>query len=92
MRTRKSCQDADLKIVALTSRITELENNSKIDGLTNRIKDLERGQEETEQYSRRNCLRFWPKEPERDGEDTDSMIRSYADKLGVCVVEVTTLK
>ena len=39
--------------------------------------------DEHEQYSRRNSLRIWSKEPEMKVENTDDIVMAYAEKVGV---------
>ena len=44
---------------------------------------LEEREDEREQYSRRNSLRFWTDITEEKGENTDAIAVSCAEKLGV---------
>ena len=44
-----------------------------------------KGQDELEQYGRRNALRVWLKDPETEGENTDTIILDVAKKLNVAL-------
>ena len=66
------------------------EQQHEITELKKRVTELEvckRAQESTlddqEQYSRRDCVRIWTNEPEKNGEDTDAIVAAIATKMNV---------
>ena len=71
----------DEKLEQLTAEVQELKKEVHVLKTTsNRHEEM---LDEHEQYSRRNYLRIWSKEPETKEENTDDNMMAYADKVGV---------
>ena len=71
------------KIISLTENFETLK--TKVKALENDVSRLTNGQDELEQYGCRNSIRIWTDEPEKQGEDTDSIVMDYAKKAGVTI-------
>ena len=71
----------DENIEQLTAEVQELKNEVHV--LKTASTRHEEMLDEHEQYSRRNSLRIWSKEPEKKEKHTDDIVMAYADKVGV---------
>ena len=60
---------------------------SKVKGLENKVKTLEAGQDELEQYGRRNAVRVWINDPEKPGENTDKLVLDLASQYNIPIIE-----
>lgn len=70
------------QLEAKDEQIREL--TAEVTGLKADVDQLKDAVDELEQYGRRNALRIWSKKlPEVPGENTDQLVRSYAEKVGV---------
>ena len=76
-------KEKDEKIKSLTENVETLK--TKVKALQSDVSRLTNGQDELEQYGRRNSIRIWTDEPEKQGEDTDSIVLDYAKKAGVTI-------
>ena len=76
-------KEKDEKIKSLTENVETLK--TKVKALQSDVSRLANGQDELEQYGRRNSIRIWTDEPEKQGEDTDSIVMGYAKKAGVTI-------
>ena len=71
----------DEKLEQLTAEVQELKKEVHV--LKTASTRHEEMLDEHEQYSRRNSLRIWSKEPETKEENTDDIVMAYAEKVGV---------
>ena len=77
-------KEKDEKIKSLTENVETLK--TKVNALQSDVSRLTNGQDELEQYERRNSIRIWTDEPEKQGEDTESIVMDYAKKAGVTII------
>ena len=73
----------DEKIKSLTENVETLK--TKVKALQSDVSRLTNGQDELEEYGRGNSIRIWTDEPEKQGEDTDSIVMDYTKKAGVTI-------
>ena len=80
----KKIDDLEKKVTRLETELSQVKvSDFKAVENEKRIVQLENDLDELQQYGRRNALRFWSKDAETEGEDTDSIVLDHIKSLGV---------